>query len=199
MKLGIFGGTFDPPHMGHLILAAEACSQFLLDQILWVLTPYPPHKKKQKITSIVNRERMVELAIDDNPLFVMSSIDIDRPPPHYAIDTMLLLREQRPYDDFYYLMGLDSLNDLLTWHRPVDFINLCNGIIVMGRQGHTVQNDKLFMEIAGLRKKMHFLKAPIIEISGTDIRSHVRNSIQYRYFVPEKVYQYILGNQLYKS
>jgi nicotinate-nucleotide adenylyltransferase len=164
-----------------------------------VLTPYPPHKKKQKITSIVNRERMVELAIDDNPLFVMSSIDIDRPPPHYAIDTMLLLREQRPYDDFYYLMGLDSLNDLLTWHRPVDFINLCNGIIIMGRQGDTVQNDKLFMEIPGLHNKMHFLKAPIIEISGTDIRSRVRNSIQYRYFVPEKVYQYILGNQLYKS
>ena len=199
MRLGIFGGTFDPPHIGHLILAAEACNQLLLDQILWVLTPNPPHKKNQKITSVAKREKMVALAIDDNPLFVMSRIDIDRSPPHYAVDTLLLLREQRPYDDFYYLMGLDSLNELLTWHLPVDFINLCNRIIVMGRQGEITQNDKLYLEISGLSKKIHHLKAPIVEISGSDIRSRVRNGLQYRYFVPEKVYQYILANQLYNN
>ena len=199
MRLGILGGTFDPPHIGHLILAAEARDQFMLDQILWVLTPYPPHKKEQKITSISTREKMVELAIDGNPMFVISRVDIDRPPPHYAVDTMLLLREQRSYDNFYYLMGLDSLNDLLSWHQPADFINLCDGIVVMDRQGEVMQNDKLNLEIPGLSNKMNYLKTPIIEISGTDIRLRVRNGLHYRYFIPEKVYQYILENQLYKS
>jgi nicotinate-nucleotide adenylyltransferase len=147
----------------------------------------------------VHRLRMVELAIGGNPQFILSNVDIDRQPPHYAVDTLSLLREQAPDDVFYYLMGLDSLNDLLTWHRPTDFVDLCYGIVIMSRQGEVLEASKLESEISGLRAKLHYLNTPIIEISASVIRSRVGNGKQYRYFVPEKVYQYIVKNQLYKS
>ncbi len=198
MKLGIFGGTFDPPHIGHLILAAEALEQLSLDKILWVLTPFPPHKQKQKITPVNYRQSMVELAVDGNPCFVLSRIDIDRSPPHYAVDTMFLFREQMPEDALYYLMGADSLNDIPKWHRPIDFINLCNGIIIMSRQVKEFKESVLNLGMPSLRKKLHYLKTPNIDISGTDIRSRIKNGRQYRYFIPERVYQYIVENQLYK-
>jgi nicotinate-nucleotide adenylyltransferase len=198
MRIGIFGGTFDPPHIGHLILAAEALEQLSLDSILWILTPFPPHKQKQKITPIMHRQRMVELAINGNNCFVLSRIDMDRVPPHYAVDTLILLHEQMPEDELYYLMGADSLNDIPKWHRPIDFVNLCTGIVVMSRSVDDFTISVLKMKKSGLRKKLHYLKTPNIDISGTDIRSRIKNGRQYRYFIPERVYQYIVENQLYK-
>jgi nicotinate-nucleotide adenylyltransferase len=197
MRLGILGGTFDPPHIGHLILAAEAHDQLRLDKIIWVLTPYPPHKNKQKITDITHREEMVELAIADNPFFEFSKVDIDRPSPHYAVETMILLRKQYPNDDLFYIMGLDSLNDLSAWHNPSVFISLCNGIIVMGRQGDVLMGEQLFADLPGLQKKVHYLDTPIIEISGTDIRSRIFNGKQFRYLVPDNVFHYISDNHLF--
>jgi nicotinate-nucleotide adenylyltransferase len=199
MRIGIFGGTFDPPHIGHQILAAEALEQLKLDQIFWVLTPFPPHKIQQKITTLTHRLRMVELAIESNLKFILSRVDIDRQPPHYAVDTMSILRKQAPDDEFYYLMGMDSLYDLPAWHCPTDFIDLCNGIVVMVRQGEILETSKLDSEITGLDSKLHYLKTPIIEISASDIRTRIGDGKQYRYFVPEKVYQYIVNNHLYKN
>jgi nicotinate-nucleotide adenylyltransferase len=198
MRIGILGGTFDPPHIGHQILAAEALEQLNLDQVLWVLTPFPPHKKQQKITSPEYRIQMVELTINGNPKFILSRVDIDREPPHYAVDTMSFLSDQAPDNEFYYLMGLDSLNDLQTWHRPADFVELCDGIVVVFRQGEGVDTSRIENEIPGVGTKLHYLKTPTIEISASDIRSRVENGKQFRYFVSEKVYQYILENQLYK-
>jgi nicotinate-nucleotide adenylyltransferase len=199
MRIGIFGGTFDPPHIGHQILAAEALEQLKLDQIFWVLTPFPPHKIQQKITTLTHRLRMVELAIESNLKFILSRVDIDRQPPHYAVDTMSILRKQAPDDEFYYLMGMDSLYDLPAWHCPTDFVDLCNGIVVMVRQGEILETSKLDNEIIGLDSKLHYLKTPIIEISASDIRTRIGDGKQYRYFVPEKVYQYIVNNHLYKN
>jgi nicotinate-nucleotide adenylyltransferase len=199
MRIGILGGTFDPPHIGHQILAAEAMEQVNLDQVLWILTPFPPHKTNQNITPLVDRVRMVELAIDDNPCFILSSVDIERQPPHYAVDTMAILKSNSPNDDYYYLLGLDSLNDLPTWHRPVDFVDLCSKIVVMLRDREDLDISKLEAEIPGIRKKLCFLKAPLIEISGTEIRIRVEKGKQYRYFVPEKVYQYIFAKKIYQD
>ena len=199
MRVGILGGTFDPPHIGHQILAAEGLKQMGLDHVLWVLTPYPPHKKQQKITQIDDRLRMVEKAIEDNPDFRLSKVDMDRQPPHYAVDTMLILKNQSPEDEFYYLMGLDSLNDLLSWHHPVDFVKLCHGLVVMYRQGELLNTDGLEKEISGLNKKLHFLETPIIDISASEIRKRVETGRHYRYFVPDKVYRFILKNQLYRN
>ena len=199
MRIGVFGGTFDPPHIGHQILAAEALEQLELDQVFWLPTPFPPHKKLNKITPLIHRLRMVELVVNGDPKFILSRVDIDRKPPHYAVDTMALLHNQAPDDDFYYLMGLDSLNDLLTWHRPTDFIDLCQGIGVMLRKGEVSETSKLKSEISGIEAKLHYLKTPIIEISASDIRLRTGSGKQFRYFVPEKVYRYIVENQLYLS
>lgn len=199
MRIGIFGGTFDPPHIGHQILAGEALDQLKLDQVIWVLTPDSPHKKLQKITNLTDRLRMVELAIADNPGFILSRIDIDRQPPHYAVDTLQLLHDTAPNDEFFYVMGWDSLNDLPTWHNPADFVSLCQGIAVMLRQGEDLDISNVEAEIPGLGLKLHLLKTPTIEISGSDIRTRVKKGKQFRYFVPENVYQYILENHLYHS
>lgn len=197
MRIGIYGGTFDPPHIGHQILAAEALEQGKLDFVYWVLTPDPPHKTTRKIASLSDRLRMVELAIESNPRFVLSRVDIDRDPPHYAVDTMSIIKSLSPQDNFYYLMGMDSLNELLTWHTPTIFVKLCKGIIVMYRRGESTDITALEQDIPGLARKIRILNAPTIDISSTDIRRRIRKGLQFRYFVPEKVSQYIITCKLY--
>jgi nicotinate-nucleotide adenylyltransferase len=197
MKIGIFGGTFDPPHIGHLILAQEACEQLKLDEVLWVLTPFPPHKTGQKLSSLQDRMSMVLLAIKGNTKFTLSRVDIDRQPPHYAADTLAILRQQSPDGEFYYLMGADSLNDLLSWHDPARFTSLCDGIAVMVRHGESSDISPITQAIPGLREKLHFLETPCIEVSGSDIRGRVTQGRSFRYFLPEKIYQYIVSHNLY--
>lgn len=198
MKIGIFGGTFDPPHLGHLILAEEAAEQLGLDHVLWVLTPFPPHKTMQKISPVQDRMSMVLLAIAGNRKFNLSRVDIDRRPPHYAADTVLLLREKSPGDEFYYLMGADSLNDLPKWHEPVKFLSFCHGLGIMDRHQEVVDTVALETQIPGLNKKLHIFDTPLIEISGNDIRNRVEDGRQFRYFVPDKIFRYIINHKLYQ-
>jgi nicotinate-nucleotide adenylyltransferase len=198
MRIGIFGGTFDPPHIGHLILAEDACAQMGLDQVLWVLTPFPPHKKRQKISPVQDRMSMVLLAIAGNSNFNLSRVDIDRDPPHYAVDTVALLREKNPKDEFFYLMGADSLIDLPTWHEPQRFISQCRGIAVMKRQDETIDTSKIELEIGSLKGKLYFLQTPQIEISGSDIRLRAASGKSFRYLVPDKIYHFILNHKLYQ-
>jgi len=106
-RLGLFGGTFDPPHVGHLILASEARSQLELTRVLWTVTPDPPHKQDQEITSLVHRLAMVKLAIQDNPFFELSEIELNRPGPHYTVDTIHLLAQQNPKAEIVPIIGGD--------------------------------------------------------------------------------------------
>jgi nicotinate-nucleotide adenylyltransferase len=199
MRIGVYGGTFDPPQIGHLILASEAQEQCKLDQVIWVLTPFPPHKGHQKVTALEDRLQMVELAISGNSGFILSRVDVDRRPPHFALDTMRLLKAEKPANEFFYVMGLDSVNDLTTWHKPADFIRLCDGIVVMQRHGEVFDTSKLESDFPGIRGKLFLLKTPIIEISATDIRRRAKMGKHYRYFVPEKISQYIEEHNLYQS
>ena len=130
-KLGIFGGTFDPPHIGHQILAAEAVAQLKLDRVLWVLTPDPPHKQGLKFAPVEARQAMVSTVIANNTAFEYSRVDIDRKGPHYAYDTVRLIAAQHPGMEISYLIGEDSLMDLPSWHRPHDFVGGCD--LVDGR------------------------------------------------------------------
>jgi nicotinate-nucleotide adenylyltransferase len=198
MRVGIFGGTFDPPHIGHLILAEEAVWQLKLDHLLWVLTPISPFKKNQIITPLQDRMSMVLLAISGNQKLKYSPVDVDRPPPHYAVDTIALLRQVSPHDEFYYLMGADSLNDLTAWHKPAEFISLCDGVGVMLRQGESIDVNGLDTTIPELARKLTPIETPIIQISGTDIRARVQKGRKFRYFVTSNVYQYIVEHNLYK-
>lgn len=198
MRFGVFGGTFDPPHLGHLILAMECTWQLRLDRVYWVLTPQPPHKPDQRISEIDVRIQMVAAAIYTNPSFELSLIDIRRPAPHYAVDTMKLLRLQHPDDELVYLMGGDSLNELATWHTPTDFIHACDQLGVMARSESQVNiknAHKLFPE---LMEKLNIIETPLIDISSSVIRARIINNVPYRYFVPDAVNKIIQANNLYR-
>ena len=197
-SLGVLGGTFDPPHIAHLILASEAQVQLSLERVLWVLTPVPPHKPDRIITPIAIRCEMVQAAIHENPTFEFSSVDIDRDPPHYAADTMLLLRQSYPQAHLTYLMGADSLRDLPKWHQPELFIQRCEWLGVMRRPGVKVDLGRLITRFPELAFKIRFIDVPMLEFSSSDIRQRVAQGSTYRYFLPEKIYQLVLRHHLYQ-
>jgi len=198
MRLGIFGGTFDPPHIGHLILASEAYSQLQLDKVLWVLTHFPPHKEEMPVTPLSDRLDLLQAALDKNSTFEISRIDIDRPPPHYAIDTMRLLRDKFPKNVLVYLMGGDSLVDLPTWHNPKEFILTCDEIGVMRRPGWSENLEILNQFFPSFQKRLRFVETPLLEISSTYIRSKICEGGPFRYYLPLKVYSIITERGLYR-
>jgi nicotinate-nucleotide adenylyltransferase len=197
LKIGLFGGTFDPPHLGHLILAEEAQAQLGLDRLMWLLTPDPPHKRHRSLTPIGDRLAMLQSAIHDNPSFELSRVDLERPAPHYAVDTVRLVATANPDAAVTYLMGGDSLRDLPTWHRPADFVAACDRIGVMRRVGDEIDMETLQAVIPGLREKVSFLTVPRIEIASSDIRFRAANGRPYRYYLPPPVYEYIRIHNLY--
>jgi nicotinate-nucleotide adenylyltransferase len=197
--LGIFGGTFDPPHIGHLILAAEARAQLALDRLLWVLTPDPPHKQGQPLTPVEHRLAMVELAIADNPDFELSRVDLDRPGPHFALDTVKLLAEQYPLAGPVYLMGGDSLRDLSSWHLPAELVAACRFLGVLRRPGDSIDLAALEKTFPGLTAKVRFVDAPLIDIASHEIRARAAAGRPYRYYLPRAVYKYIETNALYRQ
>jgi nicotinate-nucleotide adenylyltransferase len=198
MRIGIFGGTFDPPHVGHLILAEECRTQLKLDKLLWVVTDNPPHKRYVSISPIEDRVKLVEKAITDNEAFVLSRVDIDRPTPHFAIDTVNILKNENPGAQFFYLMGGDSLHDLPTWNRPNDFIELCEGIGVMRRHADQVDLVSLEELLPGISKKVMIVDAPILEISSKEIRQRINEGQGYRYYLRDAVYHAVMDLGLYQ-
>jgi nicotinate-nucleotide adenylyltransferase len=196
--IGIFGGTFDPPHLGHLILASEAQAQLGLDRLLWVLTPDPPHKQGQSIAPLEHRLAMLQLALADGPEFELSSVDMDRPGPHYALDTVTILASINPEADLVYLMGGDSLRDLPFWHRPKDFVAACRQIGVMRRPGDAIYLPRLEKQFPGLTAKVRFVEAPLLEIAAHEIRARIAGGRPFRYFLPPEVYRYIEEHTLYR-
>ncbi|MEJ2709320.1 MAG: nicotinate-nucleotide adenylyltransferase [Anaerolineales bacterium] len=198
MRLGIFGGTFDPLHVGHLILAGEALDQLALDKLHWLLTPDPPHKPDREITPIPARVAMLQAAIEENAKFELSRLDIDRPPPHYAVDSLHLYRQRFPQAELIYLMGGDSLGDLPTWHEPRQFIEACDGLGVMRRPGDQVDLSGLEKELPGISEKVSFVDAPLLEISSSIIRERVAAGRHYRYYLPAAVCEIIEHRGLYR-
>jgi nicotinate-nucleotide adenylyltransferase len=197
-SMGIFGGTFDPPHLGHLILAVEARAQLGLERLLWVLTPDPPHKQGQSIAPLEQRLEMVKLAIADDSQFEISSVELNRPGPHYALDTVQILAGQNPGMNLVYLMGGDSLRDLPNWYRPADFVSACHLIGVMRRPDDAVELGVLEESLPGLTAKVRFVDAPLLEIAAREVRSRIADGRPFRYFLPERVYKYIDSHGLYR-
>lgn len=194
---GVFGGTFDPPHLGHSILSDEARAELGLDQVLWVVTGQPPHKVDRAVTDIETRWAMAEAAVADEPAFQLSRADVDRPAPHYALGTLAWLR-RRGHEHLAYIMGSDSLRDLPNWHEPQAFAEACDQIAVMRRPGSSVDLDDLERLIPGLTSKVRLLDAPYVGITGHDIRRRVKEDRAYRYLVRPGVAQYIKESGLYR-
>ena len=197
-RLGIFGGTFDPPHIGHLILASEAIDQLSLSRVLWVLTPDPPHKKGLVITTLPFRSRMLRAALAGNSNFEFSDVDINRQPPHYAVDTVKLLTQENPAAEMIYLMGSDSLHDLPNWHNPLEFVGACDALGVMCRPNNDIDLTEIEGEIPGVSAKVQFIRAPLLEISSYEIRDRIALHRPYRYFIPNEVYNIIQEERLYQ-
>jgi nicotinate-nucleotide adenylyltransferase len=196
-RIGIFGGTFDPPHLGHLILASEARTQLHLDRLLWVLTSLPPHKLEQPISPLEDRLAMLKLALKDEPDFELSSVDMDRPGPHFTLDTLHLLARQNPNSDLILLIGGDSLHDLPTWHLPDKIIDACNQIGVIRRPGDLIDLSVLEKQIRGITSKVQFVEAPLLEIASHEIRERASEGKPYRYYLLPSVYDYIIEHKLY--
>jgi len=198
-KIGVFGGTFDPPHVGHLILASEAVHQFELSRLLWMLAPDPPHKQDQAITPLSHRLEMLQRMVANNASFEVSRLEIDRPGPHYTIDTVRLLAQQEPNADIVLLLGGDSLRDLPTWRLSAELVAEVSKIGVMRRLSDPFDMPTLEAQIPGLTEKVNFIDAPLQDLASREIRRRVANGKVYRYYVHPSVYDYIEENHLYRG
>lgn len=197
-RIGLFGGTFDPPHIGHLILAGEAVFQFQLDRLLWVLTPDPPHKQDNSITPLDHRLPMLQSMIAHNPKFELSRLEIDRPGPHYTLDTVRLLASEQPDAEIFLLIGEDSLNDLPTWRLAADLVTAVSKIGVMHRPSDSANLAALEAKLPGITEKAHFMNALLQPVSSRELRRRISAGEMYRYYVTPSVYDYIEANQLYR-
>jgi nicotinate-nucleotide adenylyltransferase len=197
MKIGIFGGTFDPPHLGHLILADEAYNQLGLDRLLWVLTPDPPHKQDQDISPVAQRLELVQASILDNPYFELSRVELDRPGPHYALDTLKLLRQQYPGAELIYLIGGDSLRDLPTWHLPGEVVAQASLFGVMRRAEDSIDLEGLEKILPGITAKVRFIDSPLIEIASHEIRTRIALGKPFRYLMHPFVFDLICQKKYY--
>ena len=197
-RIGVFGGTFDPPHIGHLVLATEACVALQLDRLLWVLTPTPPHKLDSPVTPLVHRLAMLELAISDEPDFELSRVEIDRPGPHYTVDTMRVLADEHPSADLVLLIGGDSLRDLPTWHQPADLVAACHEIGVIRRPDDLVDLSAWEQQVPGTQAKVRFVDSPLLDIASRDIRRRIRENLPFRYYLHPSVFNYITDNKIFR-
>jgi nicotinate-nucleotide adenylyltransferase len=196
-RLGIFGGTFDPIHLGHLVIAEEALNSLKLDRVLFIPARISPFKLGLVSVCAENRLRMVELAIADNAAFQVSRLEIDREGPSYTVDTLRQLRsEYGSVPVFYLLMGTDSLMTIASWHRAQELTKLAQ-IIAYTRPGIALDLEELDRQVPGLAAATHLLDAVKLEISATDLRSRIRAQRTIRYLVPSPVEEYIREHDLY--
>lgn len=198
LRLGVLGGTFDPPHYGHLALAETARVQLRLARVLFVPAGDPPHKPGYPLSPAVHRAAMVRAAIADNSAFILSRVDLDRPGPHYTVDMLAILREMFGGAEFYFLMGGDSLAELLTWYDPAGIVRQAT-LAVMERPGWAADMTALERKIPDIRERVVWLDAPRLDLSATDLRRRVREGLPIRYLVPPAVEVYIREHHLYQS
>ena len=198
-RIGVYGGTFDPPHLGHLILAETAADSLELARVLFVPAADPPHKSAAQVrASAAHRLAMVELAIAGNPRFGLSRVDIDRAGPHYSVDMLRLLGAQFPQAELVFLIGVDSLRDLPTWSRPQELLRLAT-LGVMRRPFVEVDLAALEAQLPGVSERIAWIDAPLIDIAARDLARRVACSYSIRYQVTENVRAYIARHKLYRS
>ena len=198
-RIGVIGGTFDPIHVGHLIIAQEALTRLGLDQIVFVPAGTPPHKLDHPITDPEHRLEMVRLAVAGNERFSVSRIDIDRSGPCYTVDTIRLLQDAwSGGTEIYFLIGADSLIDLPTWHRPDLLLRLCH-VVALARPGYQVDMAALEHRLPGIGCSIQLIDAPTLDISATELRDRVRRGWSIRYLVPHDIESYIKRHCLYRD
>jgi len=200
-RLGIYGGTFDPIHTGHLILAEMTRQECGLDKVVFIPAANPPHKRDRYISSPMQRLEMTRLAIEDNPHFELSDMEIKRKGISYTVDTLKALRDIYPEEcEFWMIIGSDSLLELNTWKDIEKITQMCNFAVYM-RPDSPVDRCKAQAQAIGegANGNITFVQAPMIEISSTDIREKVAKGKSIRYMVTDRVRQYIMDRGLYNG
>lgn len=194
-RYGILGGTFDPIHVGHLVIAQAALQEFRLDKICFVPSGQPPHKNG--VTGGEHRYQMTMLATIDNPHFMVSRVELDRSGYSYTFDTVRYFAEQfRQQRELFFITGADVLPELHKWHRYQELLQSCR-FVVATRPGFSLQNTyNLTTEDIG---RINYLEIPLLEISSTDIRRRVQTGRPIKYLVPSGVESYIYKHGLYRG
>jgi nicotinate-nucleotide adenylyltransferase len=199
-RIGISGGTFDPIHLGHLILAEGIREAFQLDKVLFIPSGKPPHKEASEVTDPEHRYAMVGEAVTSNPCFAGSRLELDRYGYTYTIDTLRQLKETYGSEtELFFMTGADVVWDLTTWKSIAEVFELCEFVTALrpgyDRQAFHRQVD--FLK-ATHGARIHTVEIPLIGVSSTDIRMRVRNGNSIKYLVPEGVERYIMSKGLYR-
>ncbi len=197
LRLGILGGTFDPIHLGHLIIAEEARVRLKLDGVLFIPAKAPPHKAYGAHATAEERLRMVQLAIADNPYFGLSCLELEREGPSFTLDTLGAIRAHYGQQaTLFFILGSDSLGSLKSWHRPQEIIRLAR-LVAISRPGYPVDLRMLDQDLPGISQVTDILTTIELGISSTDLRDRVRCGLSIKYQVPAAVEVYIREHKLY--
>ncbi len=200
-RYGILGGTFDPPHLGHLALAQEVFARLALDRVWFVPVGTPPHKPGRPIGAAAHRRAMVALAIGDDPRFALCTVELDRPGPSYTADTLVALRREWGEQTWMaFALGWDMLLYLPQWHEPARVVAALDCVAAVHRPGTSTRRDELApleARVPGLREKLVVVPAPLLDISASQVRERVASGLPIRYLVPDAVCRYIAEHGLY--
>ncbi len=196
MNVGIFGGTFDPPHIGHLIVADQALHQLDLDEIWFCPVGQPPHKHNGDLTPAHHRVHMTRLAISDHERFRLSTLDVDRPPPHYTSGLLRALRQAFPDHHWTFIMGADALMDLPNWQEPRYILDVADVAVALRPD---VMLDLSVVEAAlpTIRARVRWIRTPLLDVSSSELRRMVQGGASLRYLVPKPVEAYVAQAGLY--
>lgn len=198
-RIGIMGGTFNPIHMGHVILAETAYKEYQLDEVMFLPAKKPPHKCEKDLVSQEDRLNMIMATVREKSQFSVSPLEFNREGITYTIDTMEYLQSKHPDTCYYYIIGADSLYNLEKWHRAPELLGRTN-FLVAARDGHNYEKMQKFA--AYLRKKYHasiqFLNTPMIEISSSMIRERIRHGKSVFSLLPDEVVSYVQQKKLYQ-
>jgi len=202
-RIGLYGGSFDPIHHGHLIVARAIAERLGLNRVIFLPSANPPHKLGEALADAQHRTKMVDLAIRDEPIFCFSDYDLTRNGPSFTIETVTHFREQLDSDAvLHWIIGADSLPDLTTWHKAAMLVDACK-IVTAARSGwREVDWDRLNSTLTDVqiqRLQTGVLETPVVEISSTDIRQRVAQGQSIRFLVPDTVRAYIEKHGLYRT
>lgn len=201
MRIGIFGGSFDPIHLGHLILAEHCREQARLDEVLFVPSNMAPHKVNGAFGTDRQRVETIDLALSGHPQFRRSSIEIDRGGVSFTVNTLQQLQAERPDDDLFLMIGADSLDQFHTWREPKTILSLASPLVV-NRPGAAPIDFQKFKPFASAEQLAEFetlaIESPLIDISSTEIRRRVGEEKSIRYLVPRSIEKYIETQKMYQ-
>lgn len=185
-KIGILGGTFDPPHHGHLLIANEVLFTLKLDVIWFMPNQEPPHKKKSAFIKNEDRLRMIQLAIEGNERFKLQTIELERKGPSFTVDTMKMIKSQYKDDEFFFIIGADMIEYLPKWHHVDELVKLVQFVgVERPKYSHVTKYPIVYVDVPGM------------EVSSSVIRERLKNGKTVRYLVPDSVIDYIKENHLY--